>query len=133
MAGICPMCGAPMEKNVCEYCGYEQEIPKQETYTYSTHQVRQDFVQPDVVINNQPVYNTHTVENISGKSRIIAFLLCFLFGPFGFHQFYVGKIGWGVVYFFTMGIFGFGWVIDMLLILIGRFKDANGYRVRKFF
>lgn len=127
MAGICPMCGAPMEKNVCEYCGYEQEIPKQETYTYAaSHGVNQNFSQPNVVINNQTVYGSYTSETVSGKSKVIAFILCFFLGPFGAHQFYVGKTGWGIVYFFTAGLFGIGCLVDLILILMGKFKDKNG-------
>ena len=143
MSKICPMCGAFMETNVCEYCRYEIEVPEEEVQTESENEDRTIYIQPKIIINAQfaPDESEDTseetyeerVEIVSRKSRIIAFILCFLFGAFGFHQFYVGKIAWGVLYFFTLGIFGFGWLIDTILILIGRFKDADGYRVCKFF
>jgi TM2 domain-containing membrane protein YozV len=47
-------------------------------------------------------------------------------GAFGVHRFYVGKIGTGIIYLFTGGLFGFGWFIDALLIAFGKFKDSNG-------
>jgi len=33
-----------------------------------------------------------------GKSRIVAALLAFFLGGFGFHKFYLGQIGWGILY-----------------------------------
>ncbi len=31
----------------------------------------------------------------------------------------------GILYLFTYGLFGFGWIIDIILILCGSFKDSN--------
>lgn len=53
---------------------------------------------------------------ISPKSRIVALLLCFFFGVFGVHRFYVGKAGTGILYLLTAGGFGIGWLIDMITI-----------------
>ena len=62
----------------------------------------------------------------SSKSRLAAFLLCFLFGGFGVHRFYVGKVGTGVLYLFTLGLFGIGWLIDLVRIICGNFQDSEG-------
>lgn len=35
---------------------------------------------------------------VGEKSRIIAALLAFFLGGFGIHKFYLGQIGWGIVY-----------------------------------
>lgn len=67
----------------------------------------------------RPVYVTATSE----KSRTVALLLCVFLGFLGIHRFYVGKIGTGVIYLFTIGIFGLGWLYDILQILMGGFKD----------
>ncbi len=32
------------------------------------------------------------------KQKIVALLLCFFFGGFGFHKFYLGQFGWGMAY-----------------------------------
>lgn len=32
------------------------------------------------------------------KSRSVAMLLAFFFGGFGIHRFYVGQVGWGLVF-----------------------------------
>ena len=63
----------------------------------------------------------------SKKSRMIALVLCILLGEFGFHYFYVGKIGAGILYLCTFGLFGFGWLVDIVRIAVGTFRDKNGY------
>ena len=50
------------------------------------------------------------------KSKGIAYLLWFFFGLFGFHKFYLGKVGVGILYFFTFGVFGVGWFIDLFTL-----------------
>ena len=66
----------------------------------------------------------------SPKSRSAALLLCFFFGVFGVHRFYVGKAGTGILYLFTAGGFGIGWVIDMITIACGVFRDSQGNYVK---
>jgi TM2 domain-containing membrane protein YozV len=46
------------------------------------------------------------------KSKSTAYILWFFLGFFGAHKFYLGKIGMGILYFFTLGLFGVGWLID---------------------
>ena len=40
------------------------------------------------------------------KSKWAAFFLCLFLGLIGAHKFYEGKIGMGVLYIFTGGLFG---------------------------
>jgi len=54
----------------------------------------------------------------AGKSQIVAFLLCLFFGLLGVHRFYLGYSGMGVLYLLTGGLFGIGWLIDLLLLII---------------
>lgn len=63
---------------------------------------------------------------ISNKSRSTAIILCFLLGGFGAHYFYVGRIGKGILYLCTAGLFGVGWIIDMIMIAAGNFYDKTG-------
>lgn len=74
---------------------------------------------------------THYVTNTSNKSRLVALLLCIFLGEFGAHRFYVGKIGTGLLYLFTAGLFGFGWIIDLVKICLGSFRDNVGEPLRK--
>ncbi|WP_136248855.1 NINE protein [Halomonas borealis] len=48
-------------------------------------------------------------------SKVIGYLL-WLFGFLGAHRFYYGKPVTGTLWFFTFGLLGIGWLIDLLLI-----------------
>jgi len=50
------------------------------------------------------------------KSKGIAYLLWLFLGIFGAHKFYLEKIGIGILYFLTGGIFGIGWIIDLFTL-----------------
>ena len=66
------------------------------------------------------------MELISKKKRSVALVLCFFFGLFGFHHFYVWRIEKGIIYIFTMGFFTIGIFADLYFILSGKFKDRDG-------
>lgn len=42
--------------------------------------------------------------------------LCWLFGFMGAHRFYYGKRITGTIWFFTLGVFFIGWIVDLFLI-----------------
>ncbi len=67
----------------------------------------------------------------SDKKKSTALLLCIFGGVFGLHQFYVGKIGTGLLYAFTGGLCCFGWFIDIIKIATGSFKDNAGAPLRE--
>lgn len=46
------------------------------------------------------------------KSLVEAYLLWFPLGLFGLHQFYLHRYAFGVLYLFTGGLFGIGWLVD---------------------
>ena len=83
--------------------------------------------QPNIYINNNmnQDYGPHLY--YPRKSRLIALLLCIFLGVGGFHRFYVGKIGTGLLWLFTGGFFGIGWLVDLFFIIVGGFRDGNGY------
>lgn len=64
--------------------------------------------------------------NVSNKSWIVTLLLCIFLGYLGGHRFYVGKIGTGILWMLTVGLFGIGYIVDLLLIASFKFKDSYG-------
>ena len=64
--------------------------------------------------------------NVSPKSRLVTLLLCFFLGGFGVHRFYVGKMGTGLLILLTLGGCGIWYMIDLIMIIVGAFKDQQG-------
>jgi len=56
-------------------------------------------------------------------SKVIGYLL-WLFGFLGAHRFYYGKPVTGTIWFFTLGLLGIGWLVDLFLIP-GMDRDAD--------
>ena len=65
----------------------------------------------------------------SPRSRLVALLLAVLLGYLGVHRFYVGKVATGIVWLLTGGLFGIGYIVDIILIAAGSFRDVDGRRV----
>ena len=64
------------------------------------------------------------------EKRILpAFLLCFFFGIFGAHRFYVGKIVTGILQLVTFGGLGIWTLIDFIMIIVGAFTDKKGDKI----
>ena len=52
------------------------------------------------------------------KNKETAYILwaCGLVGLMGLHRFYLGKIGTGLLWFFTLGLLGVGWIVDLFTL-----------------
>ena len=149
----CPNCGANIMPNnnsnmlTCAYCnstyaldfnsGYLTKIVNNNVGTSNVEAA-------NVTINNyyspqQPSLNNYQNNMITGnyassaggtavsdKNRTTVVILCVFLGFFGVHYFYVNKIGLGLLYLFTWGLFGFGWLIDIIRTVSGSFPDEHG-------
>jgi len=76
--------------------------------------------------NTGALVRARAIEERSPHNRIVTLVLCWFFGIFGVHRFYVGKFGTGLLMLLTGGGFGIWWIIDFIVLLLGRFKDADG-------
>lgn len=52
------------------------------------------------------------------KNPIVELLLCVFLGYFGVHKFYIGKKGMGILYLFTFGLGGLGWIFDIVILSV---------------
>jgi hypothetical protein len=56
------------------------------------------------------------MQDTSGKASL--FLTCLFLGFLGLHRFRVGSWFIGTIYLFSLGLLGFGIIIDLILILL---------------
>lgn len=61
-----------------------------------------------------------------GKPWMMTLLLCLFAGSFGVHSFYVGKIGIGIAQLLTFGGCGIWTLIDLIMIITGKYTDGQG-------
>ena len=80
------------------------------------------------ISNHIPIQINNHVNSSNGvpKSKLVTFILCLFLGFFGIHRFYTGHIITGILYMLSLGFFGIGIVIDILYIITGSYRDANG-------
>jgi len=150
---VCDRCGGTSEGLVCEYCGtafpgvgpssagvstggvsqmpmnpappmpqptYQQPAYQQPVYQQPTYQ------SPGY---QQPGYQQASIQQspyVSTKSWSVTLLLAIFLGLLGVHRFYAGKIGTGLIWLFTAGCFGVGWIVDIILVLMKKFTDKQG-------
>lgn len=109
---FCKHCGGkiPADAVLCTLCGRQVEEVG-------------NAAAPSIVINNSNENVNTNVNTMNAylqskaKNKWVAVLLCFFLGFLGAHKFYEGKIGMGVLYLFTMGLFGIGALIDFIRLL----------------
>ena len=67
----------------------------------------------------------------SDKSKKKALKLCLFGGIIGIHDFYLGNIGKGIIKVFTLNWCLLGWIIDLIKISTGSYKDNANAPLRK--
>lgn len=115
---------ATRQTKFCKYCGKEisQEAVICTVCGRQVEELKSNNSQPNIVINNSNM-NTNTNTNNIGamrareKNKWVSLILCVLLGCVGAHKFYEGKMGMGILYLFTGGLFFIGVVFDFIAIL----------------
>ena len=67
----------------------------------------------------------------SDKDWLVTLLLAILVGALGIHRFYAGKIGTGILMLLTAGGCGVWQLIDIVMVAVGAFTDADGNKIVK--
>lgn len=107
--GYCANCGAAIAPNsaVCLNCG-----------------VASNFGVPVVSGAGSDPY-------VSEKDWLTTLLICLFAGGLGIHRFYVGKTGTGILWLLTVGCFGIGSLIDLIMVICGKFTDSDGKVIKQ--
>ena len=108
----CKHCGEQIDKEciICPKCGKQVEELKSND--------------KNIIINNSASSSASSYASVTPniviggklKNKWIALLLC-IFTVCG-HKFYEGKFLMGVLYLFTAGLFGIGWIVDIFSLLM---------------
>ncbi len=105
----CEDCGASSFSKVddqtikCNYCGAKLQKKQLEKQGASISQIAAS-VRDDI-------------KNNKSHFAIFKLIVCILFGAFGVHRFIEGKIVSGLVFLFTYGVFGIGYILDIFRLV----------------
>lgn len=141
----CKDCGSKRYEKIddhtykCLYCGNIEEV-----LAYKTEEDKKQTPETAEQLVEQPVQPVVTEpkqgdKNVTDKKEkdvfqselkftnvLIDFLICFFFGVFGLHKFKDRENFMGIVYLFTFGLFGIGWLIDCVVRLVRLIKAFFG-------
>ena len=118
----CPKCGAEVDGIFCLNCG--AAVNSEPASAPASTPAGNDFkekpmggapYQPPV---QQPYYPPAPQQPVQEPGLGIELLLCFFLGGFGVHKFYRKKIGMGLLYLITGGLFGIGWLVDTIVLFV---------------
>ena len=103
---FCKSCGQKLDKKavVCPNCGCKVESMANRGAAASQKE------------NINQNVNAGMVKG-KAKNKWVSILLLIFLGYLGVHKFYEGKVGMGVLYIFTLGIFGIGLIVDFIILL----------------
>ena len=133
----CKSCGAPVTEAKCLYCGnknpnYSAPDKVQSQETLDSLQTEAPATPIDSHANQYQVYQQDQQHEQNQQQEqdqkreqeraIVMFVLCFFFGIFGVHYFYDRRPGLGLLFLFTWGLFGIGWFVDSIRLLIKMIK-----------
>jgi len=135
-ATSCPNCGSPLNdasnQKFCKHCG--SNIDKECIICPKCGKQVEELTNgndKNIIINNNNSASSSSSSSAAAtatiaqpmaygrpKDKWVAFCLCLFLGWLGAHKFYEGKTGMGILYIFTMGLFGIGLFVDLIVLLL---------------
>ena len=145
-AVFCPECGERTGFDQSEYRKQPEEQREQQKENgtrvgaagaaYAYHTARsmasgaKNASSPAAPEQSGPTYiqiNVTEAQPVSSNcKKWVTFFLCLFLGHFGVHRFYTRKYGTGILFLLFGGFLWLGVIVDLLRILFGGFKDADG-------
>ncbi len=126
----CTNCGNEINPNAvaCMSCGFKQGT----TYNYCVN--CGNSITPGAIVcvrcgcavGKRGAQSYTSANDGEQKDWLTTLLLCIFLGGLGIHRFYTGHTGIGVVQLLTGGGCGIWAIIDLIQIITGDFRDANG-------
>ncbi len=127
----CRNCGNEVADNavMCVACGVPPKAGKKFCYNCKSE------TSPDATICMKCGVSLKA-EDVSpvageGKDWLVTLLLSIFLGTLGVDRFYTGHIGLGLLKLITAGGCGIWWIVDVIMIANGSFKDSNGRKLVK--
>ena len=96
---------------------YEQ--PPESSQPYSQQPYQQPYAPP-------PMQSQTGGPPAQGYDWTVALVLSILVGEFGVDRFYTGSIMLGILKLITFGGCGVWWIIDIIMIATGSYRDVYG-------
>ncbi len=138
--------GIPQEENLNQNLNTIEENPQDEVQEELPNYEYQNDETGETQNGGKQKYEKQEDE-ISEKNKLAVILLCVFVGQFGIHHFYSGNVSKGIAVviltiasWLTMGI-GVGlalwfcwlvwWIVDIVNIARGKYKDGNGRFIKK--
>lgn len=113
---ICPECGKQVE-----YIGMSPQMANLD----ATPSIPKAPSTPPLRMSPYAIPPRNTTQYSSPYNKSTTLLLAVFFGFLGIHRIYVGKLGTGLIWFFSFGLFGIGWLADIIQIASNSFKDSS--------
>ena len=102
------------------------EVPREDAVSTSTVGLAGDSIQTAPVKHNSRPGSEHSSRVTALALAVLPFCSVGVLPFFGLHRFYTGRKITGTLWLFTLGFFGVGQLVDILMITLGGFRDSQG-------